>query len=96
MTLDKEDMSKIMERLGMTPDKEDMNKIMELLSNPPAYPDIDALIANGDLVEVSGGYEVLTTAGRDAISFFTSSVAVNNKTGKAVFKLRRRRKSRSS
>lgn len=80
----------------MTFENEDMNKIMELVSNPPAYPDLDALIANGDLAKVSGGYEVLTKAGKDAISFFTSSVAVNNKTGKAVFKLRRKRKSRSS
>ncbi|WP_065759239.1 hypothetical protein [Pseudomonas defluvii] len=66
----------------------------EALAKISDYPDIEALIANGDLRKVRGGYNALTGTGYEAIKHHLASVmAPHDKTKPAVFKLHRRRKS---
>ncbi|MVF50570.1 hypothetical protein F9Z43_14840 [Pseudomonas monteilii] len=70
-------------------------QIREALAKAPPYPDLEALIASGDLRKArGGGYNVLTSAGYEAIKGHLSSVmSPHDKTKPAVFKLHRRRKS---
>lgn len=72
--------------------KEEMERIMDRLQNPPAYPDLEALIASGDLEKVKGGYRALTDHGMESIKFFVISIAVNEKTRTTTYQLSRRRK----
>lgn len=72
--------------------KEEIEQMQELINNRPTYPDLDALIASGDLEKVRGGYRPLTKHGMDSIQFFVISATVDTKTNSAVFKLSRRRK----
>lgn len=72
--------------------KEKMEKILDRVQNPPVYPDIEALIASGDLEKVKGGYRALTDHGLESIKFFVTSIAVNEKTKVATYQLSRRRK----
>ncbi|WP_367239254.1 hypothetical protein AB1H94_06465 [Pseudomonas fulva] len=74
---------------------EEMREQMrEALAKASTYPDLDALIANGDLRKAPrGGYHVLTTEGYEAIKGHLASVMKPNDESKpAVFKLHRRRK----
>lgn len=73
-------------------DSELYGKIREAIESFPPYPDLDALVANCDLLKVRGGYNVLTEAGMAAISKYVTGVAISNKGRPAVFKLSRRRK----
>lgn len=41
-------------------DSELYRKIREAIESFPPYPDLDALVANCDLLKVRGGYNVLT------------------------------------
>jgi len=68
-------------------------EIRELIDNFPPYPDVDALIANGDLVKVRGGYNVLTEAGLTAIDKYVIGMSSGAKGKPAVFQLSRPRKS---
>lgn len=69
-------------------------QVREKLANVPPYPDVQALIANGDLRKVRGGYNALTAAGYEAIKHYLASVmSPHDKTKPAVFSLHRRRKS---
>ena len=73
-------------------DSELYRKIRETIEKFPPYPDLDALIANGDLLKVRGGYNVLTEAGMAAISKYITGATISNKDKTAVFMLSRRRK----
>jgi len=73
-------------------DPELYRQIRETINNFPPYPDLDALIANGDLLKVRGGYNVLTEAGMAAISKYVIGATISSKGKPAVFKLSRRRK----
>lgn len=70
-------------------------QIREALAKASSYPDLEALVASGDLRKApGGGYNVLTSAGYEAIKGHLASVmSPNDKTKPAVFKLHRRRKS---
>ncbi|QDY36853.1 hypothetical protein CHR26_11550 [Pseudomonas putida] len=69
-------------------------QVRDKLANTPPYPDVQALIASGDLRKVRGGYSVLTTAGFEAIKYYVASTMSPHDTTKpAVFTLHRRRKS---
>jgi hypothetical protein len=76
----------------MKVDAELYRKIRETIDNFPPYPDIDALIANGDLLKVRGGYNVRTEAGMEAIKNYIIGAVMSNKGKPAVFKLSRRSK----
>jgi len=76
----------------MSISEERYKEIKDLIDNFPPYPDVDALIANGDLVKVRGGYNVLTEAGMAAISNYVIGATISNKGKPTVFKLSRRRK----
>ena len=76
----------------MNIDPELYRKAKELIDNFPPYPDLDALIANGDLIKVRGGYSAPTDAGREAINKYIISVTVSKEGKPAVYKLSRRRK----
>jgi len=73
-------------------DPELYRQIKETIDNFPPPPDLDALIANGDLLKVRGGYNVLTEAGMTAISRYVIGATMSNKGKPAVFKLSCRRK----
>lgn len=73
-------------------DPELYKQIRATIDNFPPYPDLDALIANGDLLKARGGYNVLTEAGMTAISKYVIGATISNKGKPAVFKLSRRRK----
>lgn len=66
-------------------------QIRETIDNFPPYPDVDALIANGDLLKVRGGYNVLTEVGMAAISSYVIGATMSNRGKPAIFKLSRRR-----
>lgn len=69
-------------------------QVREMLASIPPYPDVQALIASGDLRKVRGGYNVLTPAGFEAIKYYVAStMSPHDKTKPAVFTLHRRRKS---
>jgi len=78
----------------MTITEEMREQLREALANASQYPDLEALIASGDLRKArGGGYNVLTTAGYEAIKGHLASVmSPTDKTKPAVFKLHRRRK----
>lgn len=67
-------------------------EINDLIDNFPPYPDLDALIANGDIVKVRGGYNVLTEAGMEAIKHHTIGFSSGSNGRPAIFQLSRRRK----
>lgn len=67
-------------------------QIKETIDSFPPYPDLNALIANGDLLKVRGGYNVLTEAGMTAINKYVIGATISNKGKPAVFKLSRCRK----
>lgn len=67
---------------------------LEALAKMSNYPDIEALIASGDLRKVRGGYNALTEAGFEAIKDHIASIMTPNDRSKpALFTLHRRRKS---
>ncbi|WP_205548497.1 hypothetical protein [Pseudomonas carnis] len=70
-------------------------EIKDLIDNFPPYPDLDALIANGDIAKVRGGYNVLTEAGLEAIKDHTIGFSSGGKDKPAVFQLSRGKKSRN-
>lgn len=70
-------------------------EIKDLIDNFPPYPDLDALIASGDLAKVRGGYNVLTEAGMEAIKSYTIGFTSGGKDKPAVFQLSRRKKSKN-
>ncbi len=74
--------------------KEIREQVREALAKASVYPDLEALIANGDLRKApGGGYHVLTTQGYEAIKDHLASVMrPHDETKPAVFKLHRRRK----
>jgi hypothetical protein len=74
-------------------DPELYKQIKEAIDNFPPYPDLDALIANGDLKKVRGGYNVLSEAGMEAIKKYLISVTAPRNGKPAIFKLSRKRKS---
>lgn len=67
-------------------------EIKDLIDNFPPYPDLDSLIANGDLVKVRGGYNVLTEAGMEAITKYVIGFSSGGNGKPAVFQLSRRKK----
>ncbi|WP_095152514.1 hypothetical protein [Pseudomonas sp. Irchel s3b5] len=73
-------------------DPELYRQIRETIDNFPPYPDVDALVANGDLLKTRGGYNVLTEVGMAAISKYVIGATISSKGKPAVFKLSRRRK----
>lgn len=73
-------------------DPELYRQIRETIDNFPPYPDLGTLVANGDLLKVRGGYNVLTEAGMAAISKYVIGATISSKGKPAVFKLSRRRK----
>lgn len=64
----------------------------DAVENFPPYPDLDVLIANGDLSKVRGGYAVLTQVGWEAVNRYATSTLISNKGKPPVCKLSRRRK----
>lgn len=72
--------------------KEELEKIEQQVKNRPKYPDLDALVASGDLEKVRGGYRPLTEHGMQSIKFFVISATVSQKDSRSVFKLSRPRK----
>lgn len=72
--------------------KEELEQMEQLVKNRPKYPDLDALIASGDLEKVRGGYRPLTEHGMDSIKFFVISATVSQKDNRSVFTLSRPRK----
>lgn len=79
----------------MATDEELRREIKDLIDNFPPYPDLDALIASGDIAKVRGGYNVLTEAGMEAIKNYTIGFSSGGKNKPAVFQLSRRKKSRN-
>lgn len=72
-------------------DPELYRKTKEAIENFPPYPDLKALISNGDLLKVRGGYNVLSEAGMEAINKYVISVTESNKGKATIFKLSPRR-----
>lgn len=69
------------------------SQYLEALARVSTYPDLEALIANGDLRKVRGGYSVLTKAGLEAIKHHVASIKSSaDPTKPAVFTLHRRKK----
>lgn len=69
----------------MTINEELRREIKNLIENAPAYPDLDALIASGDVAKVRGGYNVLTQAGMEAIKGHTIGFTSGGNGKPAVF-----------
>jgi|GEM_PF-2182934 len=69
-------------------------EIQDLIENFPAYPDLDALIASGDIAKVRGGYNVLTEVGMEAIKNHTIGFTSGSNGKPAIFQLSRRQKSK--
>ncbi|KII27640.1 hypothetical protein [Pseudomonas fluorescens] len=76
----------------MQVDPELYRQFKDAIDNFLSYPNLDELIANGDLLKVRGGYNVLTEAGMTAISAYLIGATMSNKGKPAVFKISRRRK----
>jgi len=66
----------------------------EALARVSVYPDLEALLASGDLRKVRGGYDAVTEAGFEAIKHHVASIKMSDDPTKpTVFTLHRRRKS---
>lgn len=72
-------------------DPELYRQIRETIDNFPPYPDLDSLIANGDVAKVRGGYDVLTEAGMEAIKSYIIGLSIGSN-GRPLFQLSRHRK----
>ena len=75
----------------MTSSEDLYREIKDLINNFPTYPDLDSLIANGDVAKVRGGYHVLTETGMEAIKSYIIGLSIASN-GKPLFQLSRRRK----
>lgn len=75
----------------MTSGEDLYREVKALIDNFPPYPDLDSLIANGDVAKVRGGYDVLTEAGMEAIKSYIIGLSTGNN-GRPLFQLSRRRK----
>lgn len=73
-------------------DAELYKQIKETIDSFPSYPDLDALIASGDLLKVRGGYNVLSSVGMEAVKKYIISVTAPHNGKPAIVQLSRKRK----
>lgn len=61
------------------------HQLLQRLEEAENAPDLESLIASGQIMKRNGGYELLTEEAREALQHRIKSITVNPKTGKALF-----------
>jgi hypothetical protein len=57
---------------------------------PSSYPDVERLVADGDLVKIGPGYSVQTETGFEAISPYIVGLSIGRNGKPTVYRLARR------
>ncbi|MCY1363931.1 hypothetical protein D9M69_507140 [compost metagenome] len=65
--------------------EEERLELLKRLDEMANAPDLESLIASGQIIKGPGGYELVTKEAYEAVKDRIKSVTTNTKTGKALF-----------